>query len=97
MKKLLLALIIVGFTGCAKTNEDIARELIHERLKTTLPDFENYEPVNHGKLGKAFLPYEETDLYVAHFKSIGAKEDSIKLFQSRLNSTPAVSNDSPAR
>lgn len=96
MKKLLLVLVIASLAGCAKTNEDIAKELIHERLKTTLPDFDKYESVNHGKLGKAFLPYEETDGYVAHHKTIKAQGDSIALYQARLASTPPVSSDSAA-
>ncbi len=94
MKKLLLVLIVAGLAGCAKTNEDIAKDLIHERLKTTLPDFDKYESVNHGKLGKAFLPFEETDTYVATEKSIKAQTDSITMIEARLAGTPAVSPDS---
>ena len=96
MKKLLLMLLIVTVAGCAKTNTDIAKDLIQERLKATLPDYDKYEPVNHGVLGKAFLPYEETDLYVSRTKAVKAQGDSIAMYQARLASTPPITSDSSA-
>ena len=96
MKKLLMMLLVVAAAGCAKTNTDIAKDLIQERLKATLPDYDKYESVNHGELGKAFLPYEETDLYVSNTKAIKAKDDSIAIYQGRLASTPPISGDSSA-
>ena len=96
MKKLLIMLLVVAVAGCAKTNTDIAKDLIQERLKATLPDYDKYESVNHGELGKAFLPYEETDLYVSNTKAIKAQGDSIAMYQARLASTPPLTSDSSA-
>ena len=96
MKKLLMMLLVVAVAGCAKTNTDIAKDLIQERLKATLPDYDKYESVNHGELGKAFLPYEETDLYVSNTKAIKAQGDSIAIYQARLASTPPITSDSSA-
>ena len=85
MKNLLLLLCIVAVAGCAKTNEDIAKDLIQEKLKATLPDFENYEPVNHGRIGKAFLPFEESDQYVNNKKEIKILSDSIAVLQQLIS------------
>ncbi len=95
MKYLLVIFTVFAMAGCAETNEDRAKDLISERLKTTLPDYENYESVNHGKLGKAFLPYEETPQYVANVAAINSMQDSIKVLEMMIgNKTGSTSNDS---
>src|SRR3954453_21923132 len=77
MKKLLL-LLSIAIAGCGpKPNEDIAKDLISERLKTSLPDFNSYEGVNYGTMGKAFLPYEETEKYVNNTKALSVFKDSV--------------------
>ncbi|MEP7142036.1 MAG: hypothetical protein ABI707_04155 [Ferruginibacter sp.] len=93
MKKILLFLSI-AFAGCgAKTNEDIAKDLIAERLKTTLPDFNNYEALNYGTMGKAFLPYEETDQYIKNTKAVQMFKDSISILQQLITAKKTASAD----
>ncbi|MEO5891579.1 MAG: hypothetical protein ABIQ31_15110 [Ferruginibacter sp.] len=77
--KILLLLLCVAFAGCgAKSNEEIAKDLVEEKLKTTLPDFNNnYESVNYGTLGTAFLPYEETEQYKKNSMTISDWNDSV--------------------
>lgn len=76
--KIVWLLLCIAFAGCGpKSNEEIAKDLITEKLKTTLPDFKDYESVNFGALGSASLPYEETDQYVANSKAIKDCNDSI--------------------
>jgi hypothetical protein len=85
MKRILL-IACIAFAGCgAKTNEDIARELITESLKAKLPDFKDYESVNFGTMGKAFLPFEETELFVTNTKAIKTYEDSVAVLQQLIN------------
>jgi len=84
----------MAFAGCgAKSNEDIAKDLIREKLKTSLPDFNGYESVNFGTMGTAFLPYEETDLNLSNMKAINDCKDSIavleKLIGENKNASPA--------
>lgn len=86
MKKLLL-LLSIAIAGCGpKTNEDIAKDLIAERLKTNLPDFNNYEGVNYGTMGKAFLPYEESDQYVNNTKALNTFKDSVTILKQLIAS-----------
>ena len=85
----------MAFAGCgAKSNEDIAKDLIREKLKTSLPDFNAYESVNFGTMGTAFLPYEETDLNVANMKAINDCKDSIAVLEKMIgenkNASPAA-------
>lgn len=78
MKIVWILLCVVFFAGCgAKSNEDIAKELITEKLKATLPDFKNYESLNFGTLGTASLPYEETDQSKENLKVIQQWKDSV--------------------
>ena len=89
MKKILLFLAIV-VAGCgAKTTDDKAKELITEHLKTSLPDFNNYESLNFGTMELAFLPYEETDTYVSNIKAIKALKDSADILQQLLQGSTA--------
>lgn len=92
MKKILL-IVCIAFAGCgAKTTEDIAKELITEHLKAKLPDFKDYESVNFGTMGKAFLPFEETSLFVTNKQVIKSYEDSVATLQQFIddkgNTTP---------
>lgn len=81
MKKLVWFLLIAA-AGCgAKTNEDLAKDLITQHLKTSLPDFKNYESLNFGTMALAFLPYEETDSYINNTKAIKALKDSADILQ----------------
>lgn len=81
MKKILLFLAI-AVAGCgAKTNDDKAKELITQYLKTSVPDFNNYESLNFGTMELAFLPYEETENYVSGLKAIKALKDSADILQ----------------
>ncbi len=87
MKNILL-IVCIAFAGCgAKTNEDIAKELITVRLKAKLPDFNDYESVNFGTMGKAFLPFEESELFVTSKKMIKNYEDSLVILQQSVNDT----------
>lgn len=76
----------IAFAGCgAKTNEDIAKELITESLKAKLPDFKDYESVNFGTMGKAFLPFEESGLFVTNTQTIKSYEDSVVILQQSID------------
>ena len=76
--KILLLVICVAFAGCgAKSNEEIAKDLITEKLKTSLPDFNKYESLNFGTLGLAALPYEETELCKSSVKKLNGYRDSL--------------------
>ena len=93
--KIVLLLLCVAFAGCgAKSNEDIAKDLIKEKLKTSLADFNMYESVNFGTLGTAFLPYEETEQNIANVKGINECKDSIlvleKLISENKTASPAI-------
>lgn len=66
MKKLLTLLLITisGFafiTGCQKSNENKAKELIKKHLSTTMNDFKSYEPVEFSKLDSAMTEFDEED------------------------------------
>jgi|GEM_PF-3128319 len=90
MKKILL-IACIAFAGCgAKTNEDIAKELITESLKAKLPDFKDYESVNFGTMGKAFLPFEETRLFVTNKQAIKSYEDSVAVLTQLINDNKTV-------
>src|SRR5665647_1965998 len=94
--KIVLLLLCVAFAGCGtKTNEDIAKDLITEKLKTSLPDFKNYEAVNFGALGTAFLPYEETDQYITNSKALNDCKDSITVLEKMIkeNKTASTAGD----
>ena len=80
--KIIWVLLCIVIAGCgAKSNEDIAKELITENLKTTLPEFKNYESVNFGTLGSASLPYGETDQSRDNLKVIQQWKDSVTLLE----------------
>ena len=84
MKKILLFLSI-AVAGCGpKTTDDKAKELITQHLKSSLPDFNNYESLNFGTMELTFLPYEETDAYVSNLKAIKALKDSADILQQLL-------------
>ena len=86
MKKILLFLAI-AVAGCgAKTTDDKAKDLITQHLKSSLPDFNSYESLNFGTMELAFLPYEETDVYVSNQKAIKALKDSADILQQLLQS-----------
>lgn len=92
--KIVLLLLCVAFAGCgAKSNEDIARDLITEKLKTTLPAFENYESVNFGTMGTAFLPYEETDQYKANSKALNDYKDSVAVLEKMIRENKPASTE----
>ncbi len=87
MKKILL-IVCIAFAGCgAKTNEDRAKELITQSLKAKLPDFKDYESVNFGTMGKAFLPFEETRLFVSNTQAIKNYTDSLAILQQSIDDT----------
>lgn len=71
------------FAGCGpKSNEEKAKDVVIEHLRTSLPDFENnYEGANFGKLGTAYLPFEETAQYIDHAKAIKVLNDSISVLE----------------
>ncbi len=92
MKKIILFLAI-AVAGCgAKTNDDKAKELITEYLKTNLPNFNNYESLNFGTMELAFLPYEETETYVSGLKAIQALKDSADILQQLVQANAAGSS-----
>jgi hypothetical protein len=72
--------------SCSKSKEDIAKSLIKENLKTTLNDFNSYEPVEFGKLDTSFskldLFNEEMEL-----KKLNDKVDEIALNKYDLDRT----------
>ncbi len=91
MKKILFFLAI-AVAGCgAKTTDDKAKELITQHLKSSLPDFNNYESLNFGTMELAFLPFEETDAYVSNLKAIKALKDSADILQQLLQTNNAGS------
>ncbi len=92
--KIVWLLICIVFAGCGpKSNEDIAKDLITEKLKTSLPDFENYESVNFGMMGTAFQPYEETDQYIASSTAIKACKDSVILLEKLISENKSTSTE----
>lgn len=91
--RLVLLFLCVALTSCgAKSKEDIAKDLITEKLKTTLPDFNQYESLNFGTLGTASLPYEETDQYKINLKALNQCKDSITLLQKLINENIVSAN-----
>ena len=75
MKKIVILVCII-FAQCnSKSNEDRAKELIKEKLRTELPDFNSYESISFGTLGNALLPYEETDKYLNNKKIVRLRPD----------------------
>ena len=97
MKKQWLLFCLIAIAGCAKTNEDIAKDLIQQRLKETLPDYGTYEPVNYTHLGKAFLSYEETDQYMSNKKSLQAITDSLAIKEQSLVRSKSAGNGDSAQ
>ena len=90
--KIILLLLCIALAGCgAKSKEDIAKDLITEKLKTTLPDFNQYESLNFGTMGTASLPYEETDKYKNNLKELNQYKDSVALLEKLIqeNATPS--------
>lgn len=83
MKRIIVLLCII-FAGCAATNEDLAKGLIKERLKTSLPDFNSYESISFSAFSTAFLPYEETDQYLQNSKSLRGFKDSASILQTMI-------------
>ncbi len=80
MKKILFFVCIV-FSGCAKTNEDVAKELIVAKLKTQLPDFKSYESISFSSMGSSFLSFEETERYINNARAIKTFKDSAFVLQ----------------
>jgi hypothetical protein len=56
-----------------------------------LPDFNGYEGVNYGTMGKAFLPYEETEQYLNNTKALNAYKDSVAILKQLIASGDASS------
>jgi hypothetical protein len=80
--KMILIVLCISLAGCgAKSHEELAKELIQQHLKTSVPADKSYEALNYGTLGTAALPYEETDQFVAMTKRLRAYEDSIATLQ----------------
>lgn len=94
--KIIWFLLGIALTGCGpKSNEDQAKDLITEKLKTSLPDFNNYESVNFSALGTAFLPYEETSQYITNSKDLINFKDSIAVVENLIkeNKTPSTGDN----
>ena len=94
MKKILAIISVILFAGCAKTNEDLAKALITENLKTSLPNSNSYQSVSFGTLGTAFLPYQETEIYINGTKKIKYFNDSIDVMQQQIVSNTIASTNS---
>lgn len=98
MRFLFIMVVVIAFVGCGpKSNEDKARDLITEKLKTTLPDFNSYEALNYGQLGTAFLPYEETDTYKSNAKELAEYRDSVVVLDSMINQGKPVAGVSDVK
>ncbi|MCW3089482.1 MAG: hypothetical protein JWP81_551 [Ferruginibacter sp.] len=99
--KIVLLLLCIAFAGCGpKSNEEIAKDLITEKLKTTLPDFKEYDAVNFGPLGTAFIPYEETEQYINNSKALNAYKDSADSLEKIIKggkNTPAEGQENKRR
>jgi hypothetical protein len=92
--KIVLLFLCVALAGCgAKSNEDIAKDLIREKLKTTLPDFNNYESVNFGTMGTAYLAFEETDQAISNSKALGIYKDSVALLEKTISESKTAAAD----
>ena len=92
--KIVLLFLCVALAGCgAKSNEDIAKDLIREKLKTTLPDFNNYESVNFGTMGTAYLAFEETDQAISNAKTLGIYKDSVALLEKTISESKTAAGD----
>jgi hypothetical protein len=93
MKILACLLLCAALAGCGgKTEEDIAKELITEKLKASLPDFGAYSSLNFGAMGTAFLPYEETSQYAANIKSLNSCRDSIAVLEKIITGSKAAAS-----
>ncbi len=95
MKIVYCLLLCAAFAGCGpKSNEEKAMEVVSVNLKTSLPESNNYTPLNFGKLGTASLPYEETNQYLDYKKLMKAYSDSMLLLQKMItaDSTSATAS-----
>jgi hypothetical protein len=91
MKILSFLLVCAVFAGCGpKSNEEIVKELITAKMKSSLPDFSKYESVNFGTMETAFLPYEETNQSVANIKDINACKDSVAVLEKLISENKTV-------
>ena len=90
--KIIMLLLVVALAGCgAKSNEEIAKDLVAQKLKDSLPDFNSYKPVSFGNLGTASLLYEESAAYLAGMKVLKPVKDSIVILETlvKTNSSEA--------
>ena len=80
--KIIMLLLVVVLAGCgANSNEEIAKDLVAQKLKDSLRDFNSYKPVSFGNLGTASLLYEESDTYLANMKALKPVKDSIVILE----------------
>jgi len=92
--KIVLLFLCVALAGCgAKSNEDIAKDLIREKLKTTLPDFNNYESVNFGTMGTAYLAFEETDQAISNANTLTIYKDSVTMLEKIISESKTAAGD----
>lgn len=82
------------FTGCAKTNDDLAKDLIMEKLSTQLPDVNSYESISFSSIGSSFLSFEETERYINNARVIMAFKDSAYVLQQITQGKSYSSGDS---
>lgn len=64
MKKILLFIIAFAFVGCTSP-EKKAQKLIKEYLKTSMLDWESYEPVSFGQLDSVLTTPLDNEVYYA--------------------------------
>lgn len=84
MKKMLFVLACIVLAQCSSpSHEDMAKALIKERLRTTLPDFASYESIDYGTMGKAFLAFEETGSYKQSQAALKLLKDSAEKLQQK--------------
>jgi hypothetical protein len=89
MKIAYCLLLCIVFTACGpKSNKEKAMDVVRANLRTSLPEFNHYNPLNFGELGTASLPYEETSQYLDHKKSMHQCSDSILLLQKMITADP---------
>jgi len=91
MKIVWMILLSAAMNGCsAPTKEDITKDLIREKLKSTLPDFSKYASLNFGTITTASLPYQETNEYITNTKELAACKDSIALLEKIIKENTSV-------
>lgn len=62
-KIITLTLIAIAITACSVSNEQKAKQLIKDHLKSTMNDYSSYEPIEFSQLDTVYSSYYEDSTY----------------------------------